>query len=103
MIERKKKNTYAHDDVMEAEPAAEEVAEVSEEVEAPEGPETATLSLAILGGQQVSPGDIVRLEVVESDADSGTVTVKYKSPGDSGVAGAASKFASMDKTNQGAM
>lgn len=103
MIERKKKTVYAPDDVMESEPEeGVEVAEVTEEAVETPG-DTATISLAILGGQTVSPGDTIRLEVVESDSDSGTVTVKYKNPKDGGVAGASAKFASMDKTNQGAM
>jgi hypothetical protein len=35
--------------------------------------------LSLLGGQSVSPGDVVRLEVTGVDEDSGEVTVKYAS------------------------
>jgi hypothetical protein len=86
-IERKK-TTYAHDDVMEPEVGTEEVAEAASE---PAG-DTATISLSILGGQSVSPGDTVRLEVVESSADDGTVTLRYRKPESKGVAKAAAEF-----------
>lgn len=81
-----KKTAYEFDE----KPAEmEELEEV--EAETPEG-ETATLSLALLGGQQVKPGDTIRLEVVESSADDGTVTVKYAKPAPKGEMGMAAEF-----------
>lgn len=60
-----------------------------------EGSETTSIPASILGGKSVSPGDVIRLEVVKSDED-GTVTVKYASGEEDepmgGIAGAAAKF-----------
>lgn len=42
--------------------------------------ETATLPMSILGGQQVSEGDTVRLKVLSVDAESGSLTVAYAHP-----------------------
>jgi hypothetical protein len=96
-IERKK-SSYAHDDVVEPEIETEEVAEAASE---PEG-DTATISLSILGGQSVSPGDTVRLEVVESSADDGTVTLRYRKPDSKkGVDKAASEFEQLDQPMKG--
>lgn len=67
-----------------------EMAEASE-VEAPAG-ETATLSLDMLGGKSVNPGDTVSLEVVEVSPDDGTVTVKYRNPKTGGIAKASAAF-----------
>lgn len=49
------------------------------EVAPEESPEevTASLPASILAGQSVSPGDVVRLEVVSADDKDGTITVKY--------------------------
>ena len=59
--------------------------------------ETSTIPSSLLAGQTVNPGDVVRLEVVSVDEDSGNVTVKYASdpsaeeePG--GVASMAAEF-----------
>lgn len=41
---------------------------------------TATLDVAVLGGQTVAPGDRVELEVVSVDDENGTLTVKYPKP-----------------------
>lgn len=93
-IERKSR--YEFDDPLEEEsideveavtPEGDMVAKVEEdEIEMPKKDEsadgeTATLSLSLLGGQSVKPGDVIRLEVVESSEDDGTVTVKYRRPG----------------------
>lgn len=43
-----------------------------------ESSETASIPASIVGGQKVSPGDVIRLEVVS--ADGGTITVKYADP-----------------------
>lgn len=47
--------------------------------------ETATLSLSILGGQQVSDGDVVRLKVLSVDSESGTFDVAYAHPAKKGA------------------
>jgi len=39
--------------------------------------ETTAIPISILGGQTASPGDVVRLEVVDIDSDNGLVTVRY--------------------------
>lgn len=39
--------------------------------------ETETLSMSLLGGKTVQPGDVVRLEVVSVDEDNGTWEGKY--------------------------
>jgi hypothetical protein len=54
--------------------------------------DTATLSIDMLGGKQVNPGDIVRLEVTSVNPDDGTVTVKYATAGKPGIAKAANAF-----------
>lgn len=51
-------------------------AEVAEEVVA----ESASIPLSILGGQTVTPGDVVRLEVVSLDDENGVINVKYAKP-----------------------
>jgi hypothetical protein len=88
-IERKK--PIAFDDVEMSEevvdPAAETIAAAPEEAA-----ETATLSIAMLGGQKVAPGDVVRLEVVDVSDEDGTVQVKYSNPKSGGVAKAAAAF-----------
>lgn len=61
--------TYSHDTPMEP-----------EEVES----ETVEIPTSLLGEQTVSPGDVVRLEVVALNDDSGTVTVKYATAKDPG-------------------
>ncbi len=57
---------------------------------------TATIDAAILKGQSVSPGDRIELEVVSTDPDTGSVTVKYpeETPAETPatIEGAASKF-----------
>lgn len=86
-IDRKK--PVAFDDVeMES---TEEADTMPEPMEA-EGPETATLSLEMLGGQKVNPGDVVKLEVVNVSDEDGTVTVKYATPKPGGIAKAAAAF-----------
>jgi len=40
--------------------------------------ETASIPASIVGGQEVSPGDVIRLEVVSTDGE--TITVKYAQP-----------------------
>lgn len=67
-----------------------EIVDATEGVES--AGETATLSLEMLGGQKVSPGDTVRLEVVEVSDEDGTVTVKYATPKTGGIAKAAAAF-----------
>lgn len=57
------------------EPSDDSMAEESETVEIP---------ISMLAGQTVAPGDVVRLEVVSSNDDSGTITVKYAMPSKSG-------------------
>ncbi len=81
-IERK---VYGHDTPMEpgdSEGATEDAGETTE------------IPSSMLEGQTVKPGDVVRLEVVADNSDSGTITVKYAQPSDSGSAidDAASKF-----------
>jgi hypothetical protein len=58
--------------------AIEEMMGEPSEVEVEE--ETVEIPTSILGGQEVTPGDVVRLEVVTLNGDSGTVTVKYSTP-----------------------
>jgi len=90
-IERKQRRpkTYTFDSKLEADDLGDDLDDGSMESEsdvdtAPEMPEaeaaggdSATIPLSILGGQRVSPGDVIRLEVVGADDDTGTVTVKY--------------------------
>lgn len=84
-----KKKPVAFDDVTES-----EVVEAPEmEAAAPEeASETVTLSTEMLGGQKVSPGDVVRLEVVSVSDEDGTVQVKYAQPKSGGIAKAAAAF-----------
>ncbi len=73
------RQTYSHDTPMEAEP----------EVDG----ETVEIPKSLLGGQEVGPGDVVRLEVVSDNTDSETLTVKYASEKEpSGIADAAAQF-----------
>lgn len=74
MIERKSK-TYSIDDAPESTGEVDEMA-----VEATPAGETATLSLEMLGGQTVAPGDVISLEVAEVSDEDGTVTVRYNHP-----------------------
>lgn len=77
--------------------ASEETPEVTPEA-APEEA-TASLPVSLLAGKSVSPGDVVRLEVVSVDDKGGHVTVKYAAepPAEEpatkpGVEGMASEF-----------
>ena len=64
--------------------------EAVEEIESPESEgmemeaeavsETVQIPTTLLGGKTVSPGDVVRLEVVDVDEDGGFVNVKYSQP-----------------------
>lgn len=45
-----------------------------------EAGETAQIPVSLLGGQTVSPGDVVRLKVVSVDEEGGSVTVEYYHP-----------------------
>jgi len=91
-IERKQRRpkTYTFDSKLEADDPGDDLDDGSMESEsdvdtAPEMPEAETASggdsttipISILGGQKVSPGDVIRLEVIGADDDTGTVTVKY--------------------------
>lgn len=52
-------------------------------METPEGEamaETVQIPMSLLGGRAVSPGDVLSLEVVDSDDDAGVVNVKYAKP-----------------------
>ena len=54
--------------------------EMPAEVAAPETEateETVSLPASLLAGKSVTPGDVVRLEVVSVDDDGASVTVKY--------------------------
>lgn len=42
--------------------------------------ETVDVPVSMLAGQTVAPGDVIRLEVVSVNDDSGTVSVKYAVP-----------------------
>lgn len=71
--------------------------EASAEESPEESSETMEIPVSMLGGQSVSPGDVIRLEVVASDEGSGVVKVKYaESKSDEsqemGIDGAAAKF-----------
>ncbi len=92
-IERKGK-VMAFDDAMATQEAPPEMEGATPEAEAMEAPEseTATLSLEMLGGQKVTPGDVVRLEVVGVSDEDGTVTVKYATPKPGGIAKASAAF-----------
>lgn len=71
--------TYSHDTPMEPE-------------EAVEG-ETVEIPTSLLGEQTVAPGDVIRLEVVTLNDDSGSVTVRYAKPNKaSSIEKAASEF-----------
>lgn len=59
-------------DAMEESPA-EEMDDSGEEKS-----ETASIPTSIVGDQKVSPGDVIRLQVVSADGD--TITVKYADP-----------------------
>lgn len=66
-------------------PGEEMEMEMEEEMEASEMAhegmeESATIPTSLLGGQAVSPGDVVRLEVVSLDEENGLVNVKYAKP-----------------------
>jgi len=88
---------YSEMDQADAENPAEEQAP-GEESEAPMEEQTASIPLSLLGGQSVSPGDVVRLEVTGVDEDSGEVSVKYASekpaaePAKRGMEGMAAEF-----------
>lgn len=59
-----------------------------------EAEETATISLSMLGGQKVAPGDVVRLKVISVDETNGTFDGAYAhdaKPKD-GIGEMASKF-----------
>lgn len=43
-------------------------------------PNSTTIDVAILGGQSVAPGDVVRLKVVSVDEENGTVELAYDHP-----------------------
>ena len=82
-IERKSKSFAFNSEVMpEDQPEGPTMEAAEPEMpEAAEGEdESTTIPMALLGGQQVAPGDVVRLEVVSSDPDSGMVTVRYAKP-----------------------
>lgn len=49
----------------------------AEEAPVAEAEATAQIPSTMLGGQAASPGDVVRLEVVSVDDESGLLTVKY--------------------------
>jgi hypothetical protein len=68
--------------------------EVSEEMPTPTGEETVTLSLDMLGGKSVKPGDRVQLEVVSVSDEDGTLQVRYAQPKPKGggIAEAAAVF-----------
>lgn len=74
-----------------------EHAEDMGEAESPQedSAETTEIPVSMLEGQSVQPGDVVRLEVVSNNEDSGTITVKYAQPKEapgSAIDDAASKF-----------
>ena len=58
--------------------------------------ETVSIPLSMLAGKSVSPGDVIRLEVVESDDEGGVVKVKYATETEDepmgGIEGAAAAF-----------
>lgn len=56
--------------------------------------ETVDIPVSMLAGQNVSPGDVIRLEVTAVNEDSGTVTAKYATDkkGGSAIDEAASQF-----------
>jgi hypothetical protein len=63
--------------------------------EAQEGGDTVDVPSSMLPDQNVQPGDVIRLEVVSNNKDSGTITCKYATGnpmGGGGIAGAAQKF-----------
>ena len=65
----------------------------SEEVVAEEPAETVTISMEMLGGKSVKPGDVVRLEVVDVSDEDGTVSVRYpKMAKTGGIKEAAASF-----------
>lgn len=41
---------------------------------------TTVIPAAMLGGQEVAPGDVVQLEVVSVDSETGDVTARYAMP-----------------------
>jgi hypothetical protein len=62
--------------------------------------ETATIPASLIGGKTVSPGDVIRLEVVGVDEDSGEIQVKYASPKEKmrmGIDEMAGKFDDQEK------
>lgn len=81
---------------MAVEYASDQAPEDSSEMESAPGDssETTDIPVSMLEGKSVSPGDVVRLEVVSNNEDSGTITVKYASekPMASAIDSAASKF-----------
>lgn len=42
--------------------------------------QTTTIDSSILGGQEVEPGDVVRLKVVSVDQENGTIELAYDHP-----------------------
>ena len=54
--------------------------------------ETVTVGADMLGGQKVSPGDVVKLEVATVSDEDGTVTLRYASPKPGGIDKAAAAF-----------
>lgn len=90
-IERKQRRpkTYTFDTELEADDLGDDLDDGSMESEsdmdtAPEMPEvevaeetSTSIPASILGGQSVSPGDVIRLEVINADDENGMVTVKY--------------------------
>lgn len=96
----KKGKTHAFDDAVEDEAMMTEGAPkegapekmVASETETESaGEETGTLSLEMFGGK-VNPGDVVSLEVVDVDPDSGTLSVKYRNPAAKGIKKAVAAF-----------
>lgn len=61
------------------------------------GGETTSLPLSMVGGQPVAPGDVVRLEVVSVDEESGTFTAKYSTPDEPEVGGIDEMAAKMNE------
>lgn len=97
MIDKKKAMAFDDEsteqvDVIPEKPGAPEMEMAEEsEMESPAG-DTATLGIEMLGGQKVSRGDVVRLEVVDVSDEDGTVTVKYAHPKSGSIAKAAAAF-----------
>jgi hypothetical protein len=63
--------------------------------ESSDASEISHLPMSFLGGKKVSPGDVIRVEVVETDEDGGFVKVKYataKAPKTSAIEEASMAF-----------